>query len=69
MKQDRINIPISTEDKQAIVKDGFKHGFRSVSEYIREKMLGNLDSDEIKTLKAKNANLMKLLKDQEDIDK
>jgi len=63
-KQDRLNIPISTEDKQTIVKDGFKHGFRSVSEYIREKMLGNLESDEIKTLKAKNANLMKLLKDQ-----
>ena len=65
MKQDRINIPISTEDKQAIVKDGFKHGFRSVSEYIREKMLGNLDSDEIKKLKAKNANLKSKLNKKE----
>lgn len=64
MKQERINIPISAEDKQRIIKDGFKHGIGSVSEYIRQKMLGNLDSDEIKTLKAQNASLMKMIKTQ-----
>ncbi len=65
MKNERFLIPVSKENKERIIKDGFKHGYGSVSEYIRNKMLGKLDSDEIKTLKAQNANLMKLLKEGE----
>ena len=58
-------MPVSKEQKAEIIKIGFKHGYRSVSDFLRDKALGVLDIDEIKTLKAKNANLMKLLKDQE----
>lgn len=65
MKDQRFLIPVTLEQKQRIRKDAFKHGFGSISEYIREKMLGKLDSDEIKTLKAQNANLMKMIKSQE----
>ena len=60
---DSILVRIMKEDKEAIKNSAMKHGYMNLSEFIRDKMLCKLDSDEIRTLKAKNANLMKLLKE------
>ncbi len=60
---DSILLKIMKEDKEEMKKQAMRHGYMSLSEFIRDKMAGKLDSDEIKTLKAQNANLMKLLKE------
>jgi hypothetical protein len=58
-------INLTREQRTELEKQAMKHGYMNLSAYMRDKSMCKLDSDEIKTLKAKNANLMKLLKDQE----
>lgn len=62
---DSILVKIMKADKEAMKKSAMKHGYMNLSEFIRDKMSGKLDSDELSTLKTQNSKLMKLLKDQE----
>ena len=62
---DSILVKMMKAEKEAMRKSAMKHGYMNLSEFVRDKMSGKLDNNEIKTLKAKNTNLMKLLKDQE----
>jgi len=63
--QKTILFRATDEQKEAIRKEAMRHGYMNLSSFIRDKGMGLLESDEVKTLKAQNKNLMKLLKDQE----
>mgnify|MGYP006928168210 CR=1 FL=1 len=65
VKDKSFRVPVTGSEKKDIENISFKFGYRSVAAFMRDKSLGLLESDEIKTLKSKNANLSKLLKNQE----
>lgn len=62
-KTGTIIIRVSNEEKEKLKKKAMRHGYMSLSAFMRDKSSGVLESDEVKTLKTQNANLIKLLKD------
>ena len=65
MSNKMIGIRGNDEEKKALQKEAMRHGYMNLSAFMRDKSMGTLESEEIKTLKAQNKNLMKLLKEKE----
>ena len=65
IKDKSIRVPVTLEEREQIKDIAFKHGYRSTADFLRDKATGLLESDEIKTLKAKNKKLMQFIKDGE----
>ena len=60
-----IRVPVTEEEKEELKKIAMKFGYMNLSAFLRDRASGALENDEIKTLKTKNKNLMKLIKDGE----
>lgn len=58
-------IEMTKEQRSDLNKQAMRHGYMNLSAYMRDKSMGLLESDTIKTLQAKNKNLMKMIKSQE----
>ncbi|RLC69227.1 MAG: hypothetical protein DRH97_00005 [Chloroflexi bacterium] len=58
-------IILTPEQRKELESQAMRHGYMNLSAYMRDKSMCKLDSDEIKTLKAQNAKLMKLIEDKE----